>query len=67
MARSDLLWEQAGLHPIEPEPGPYEHRHARWWKFLDDDAPGELEGKRIEYLISSVDGKPQVTGRRPVP
>ena len=56
-------WGKAGLHVLEP--GPYEYPGVRWWKLQDDTAPETLDGKRVEYQFSQVDGEPQITGRRP--
>lgn len=59
---SETEWEGAGLHLIER--GGVNFPGQRWCKFLDDNAPPELEGKEIEPVFSTIDGKPAVTDRR---
>lgn len=52
----------AFLRPIEP--GNYEQPGMRWWLFEDDEAPAELDGKRIE-LASTIEDGETVIARRP--
>lgn len=51
MARADLEWP-ACLRPVEQEPtDPERYAGSHWWLFEDDDAPGELNGKRVELTV----------------
>jgi hypothetical protein len=44
---------------LPPPPG------SRWWLFEDDDAPAELNGKKVELTFSYVDNGPaQITDRQ---
>jgi hypothetical protein len=68
MATPDIQWP-AGLQPVER--GASEHPGMRWWLFEDDDAPPELDGKKVELAISrgrvTEDGPdlpPHITERR---
>lgn len=58
---SDLLMEDgsgppgwpSSLRPVRPdESAPPPDAYSRWWLFEDDDAPPELEGKRVELTFT---------------
>ena len=56
MAMDDLPWPEC-LRPAEQEPtDPARYPGMHWWLFEDDDAPAELEGKRVELTFTRASG-----------
>jgi hypothetical protein len=56
-------WEMAGLHLIEQ--GGFTEPGMRWCLFADDNAPAELNGKRVEPVFTKYDdGRVEITERR---
>lgn len=54
----ELQWPD-GLRPVEQEPtDPGSHPGMHWWLFEDDDAPAELDGKRVELTFEAIGGAP---------
>jgi hypothetical protein len=44
--------------------GPYEYPGMRWHMFKDDEAPADLDGKRVDLILTDVDGTPVISERR---
>lgn len=57
-----------GLRPVRPdESAPPPQTYSRWWLFEDDDAPAELEGKKVELTFTwDGYGPVRLTGRQVV-
>lgn len=54
-------WLQAlGMYPADPERFP----GMTWRKVEDDDAPEDLEGRRVELICRLEDGEPVVSERK---
>ena len=47
---ADTPWEDAGLHLVET--GGFTEPGARWCLFEDDNAPEELNGKKVELTVT---------------
>jgi hypothetical protein len=63
-AFGSLNWPSC-LRPVRPdELAPAPDNYSRWWLFEDDDAPPELDGKRVELTLGrgqTVEGGPYET------
>jgi hypothetical protein len=59
----------ACLRPVRPDDSaPPPDAYSRRWLFEDDDAPAELDGKKVELTFCRVDNGPaQITDRQVVP
>ena len=58
-------WADAGLRLAEQ--GPWEHPGVRWCLFEDEEAPEELDGKKVDLTFErDADGKTRITERRVV-
>lgn len=55
-------WEALGLHLIEQ--GALQEPPMRWCVFDDDNAPEELNGKKVELNAELVGGVARITERR---
>lgn len=59
---ADTPWESAGLHLVEV--GGFTDPGMRWCLFDDDNAPEDLNGKKVELTFELVGTRPAITDRR---
>ena len=52
MAQPDLRWPSF-IRPVRASEELPPDNWSRWWLFEDDDAPAELDGKRVEVTFTS--------------
>lgn len=61
MAHEDLQWP-AVLRPVEQ--GASEYPGSHWWLLEDDDAPEDLDGKKVDLTLSRVSDMTMIERRR---